>query len=39
VLFNANVFKNVKLVMTADELKAEEDKVRNLATFIKENAI
>lgn len=39
VLFNANVFKNVKLVMSEEELKAEEDKVRALATFLKEQAL
>lgn len=39
VNFNSNVFKNVKLVMTDDELKVEEQKVRDLATYLKEHAI
>lgn len=39
MIFNANVFKNVKLVYTEEELKQEEQKVKDLATFIKENAI
>lgn len=37
--FNANVFKNVKLVLSEEELRAEEDKVRALATFLKEHAL
>jgi hypothetical protein len=37
--FNANVFKSVKLVMTEEELKVEEDKVRDLATYLKDFAL
>lgn len=39
VLFNANVFKNVKLVMSEEEQQAAEQKVRALATFLKEQAL
>lgn len=39
VLFNANVFKNVKLVMSEEEQKAEEQKVRDLAIFLNEHAM
>lgn len=39
ILFNTNVFKNTKLVMSEEELKAEEQKVKDLADFIKNNAI
>lgn len=34
--FNTNVFKKVKLSMSEEEIKFEEDKVRKLATFLKE---
>lgn len=37
--FNTNVFKKVKLSMSEEEIKFEEDKVRKLATFLKEQAI
>jgi hypothetical protein len=39
VIFNANVFKNVKLVMTEEELKGEEQKVKDLSNYLKEFAI
>jgi len=39
IVFNTNVFKNVKLAMSAEELKVEEDKVQDLANFLKEKAI
>lgn len=39
VYFNSNVFKTVKLVMTDEELKAEEQKVKDLAAYLKEHAI
>ena len=39
IIFNTNVFKKVKLAMSAEEIKAEEDKVTNLAKYIKETAI
>jgi protein TIF31 len=38
-IYNTNVFKKVKLAMSAEELKVEEDKVLNLAKFLKEEAI
>lgn len=37
--FNANVFKNVKLVMSGEELKEEEQKVQDLSNYLKENAL
>lgn len=37
-MFNTNVFKNIKLAMTEDEIKAEEEKVKGLSTFLKETA-
>ena len=38
--FNTNVFKsNASLDMTASELKAEEDNVKSLSTFITEKSI
>ena len=38
--FNTNVFKqNVQLDMTADELKKEEENVKQLATYIIEKSI
>ena len=33
------MFKNIKLAMSAEEIKEEEDKVENLAKFLKENCI
>jgi protein TIF31 len=33
------VFKTVKLAMSEEEIKAEEEKVQNLAKFLKEEAI
>ena len=38
-MFNTNVFKNIKLAMTEDEIKAEEDKVKGLSTFLKETIL
>ena len=38
-VYNTNVFKNVKLAMSADEIKVEEEKVEKLAKFLKEEAI
>ena len=38
--FNVNVFKsNCKLDMTPDEIKADEDDVKDLATFLKETQL
>ena len=34
-----NVFKKVKLAMPEDQIKKEEDKVAELAKFLKEDAI
>ena len=39
VVFNCNVFKNVKLAVSAEELKSEEEKVRDLCKYLKEKAI
>jgi protein TIF31 len=39
MVFNTNVFKNVQLAMSEEEKKVEEDKVRDLAKFIKDKAI
>lgn len=36
VVFNANVFKDVVISMTPDQIKVEEDKIRELSKFIKE---
>lgn len=38
-VYNTNVFKKVKLAMSEEEIKVEEDKVKNLAKFLKEEAI
>lgn len=38
-VYNTNVFKKVKLAMTDDEIKVEEEKVTKLAKFLKEEAI
>ena len=38
-VFNTNVFKNIKLGVTEEEIKAEEDKVKQLATFLKDTAV
>ena len=38
-VYNTNVFKKVKLAMSEDEIKVEEEKVQNLAKFLKEDAI
>lgn len=38
-VFNTNVFKKIKLAMTDEEIKVEEDKVIALATYLKETAI
>jgi protein TIF31 len=37
--FNTNVFKTVKLAMTDDEVKAEEEQVKELTEFLHKNAI
>ena len=37
-VFNTNVFKNIKLGMSEDQIKAEEEKVKKLSTFLKETA-
>ena len=39
IKFNTNVFKNVKLALSTEELKEEEDKVKDVAKYLKENAI
>jgi len=39
IVFNSNVFKKVKLAMSAEEIKVEEDKVRELGKYLKEVAI
>jgi len=39
VVFNTNVLKNVKLAMKPEEIKAEEDKVFALSTYINETAL
>lgn len=36
VIFNTNVFKDVVIQMTPEELKVEEDKIKDLAKFINE---
>jgi hypothetical protein len=38
-IYNVNVFKKVKLAMPEDQIKKEEDKVAELAKFLKEDAI
>ena len=38
-VYNTNVFKKVKLALSDDEIKAEEEKVSDLAKFLKEEAI
>ena len=38
-VYNTNVFKKVKLAISEEEIKVEEDKVKNLAKFLKEEAI
>ena len=38
-VFNTNVFKKIKLAMSEEEIKVEEDKVMALATYLKETAI
>ena len=37
--FNANVFKKVNIDLSKEELAAEEEKVKNLAVYLKEQAI
>jgi len=39
IVFNTNVFKSVKLAVTPEELAVEEEKVKALATFLKETAV
>ena len=36
IIFNTNVFKDVVIQMTPDDLKIEEDKIRDLSKFITE---
>lgn len=38
-VFNTNVFKKVKLSMSEDEIKFEEDKVKKLSNYLKDHAI
>lgn len=38
-VFNTNVFKNIKLAMTEEEIKIEEDKVKVLAEYLKNTAV
>ena len=38
-VFNTNVFKNTKLAMTEEEIKAEEAKVEGLGSFLKHTAV
>ena len=38
-VFNTNVFKNVRLAMSAEEIKEQEDKLKDIARFLKEEAI
>ena len=38
-VFNTNTFKNIKLAMSEDEVKIEEDKLKEVAKFLKEEAI
>jgi len=39
IIFNNNVFKNVNLAMSAEEIKVEQEKVRELAKYLKESAL
>ena len=39
ITFNTNVFKKAKLAMKDEEIKFEEEKVRDLSKFIKQTAI
>mmetsp|Transcript_9417 Transcript_9417/g.14410 ORF Transcript_9417/g.14410 Transcript_9417/m.14410 type:complete len:416 (-) Transcript_9417:1117-2364(-) len=39
LVFNTNVFKKVSLAMTESEIKTEEDKVKDLSKYLKENAV
>lgn len=39
VVFNTNVFKDVVISMTPEQIKVEEDKVRELAKFVNETGI
>jgi len=38
-VYNTNVFKNVKLAMSEEEVKEQEDKLKDIARFLKEEAI
>lgn len=38
-VYNTNVFKKIKLAMSEEEIKAEEEKVMGLAKYLKETAI
>ncbi len=37
--WNTNVYKNVKLALTPEEIKAEEDNIDEIAKFLKETAV
>ena len=39
ISFNTNVFKKAKLAMKEEEIKIEEEKVRDLSKFIKQTSI
>jgi len=38
-VFNTNVFKKAKFAMNDEEVKKEEDKVKELAAYLKDNAV
>jgi len=38
-MFNTNILKNVKLDMSAEEIKAEQDLVEECARYLREDAI
>jgi hypothetical protein len=37
IIYNTNVFKNVKLAMTEDEIKADETQVVEVSNFLKDS--
>jgi len=39
LMFNTNILKNVKLDMSAEEIKAEQDLVEECARYLREDAI
>ena len=39
LMFNTNILKNVKLDMSKEDIKAEEDLVEECARFLREDAI